>query len=223
MSAPTVADYTGVITSEHAQKPNFIAVLSALVALPLQVQALFQSMIPLFDVDEALGVQLDAVGAWVGISRKVSTPIYNVYFSFDEAATTGWDFGTWQPSNLPVAVTSLPDDAYRLLIKARIAANNWDGTTEGAYTVFNSIFTRFQILIQDNYNMSYNLGVTGGVVDSLTLALLTGNYIPLRPQGIRIAEYFVTVDTNPIFSWDIASTALGGWDAASWVREIVAS
>jgi hypothetical protein len=176
-------------------------------------------MIPIFDLDTPpVGNQLDIIGQWVGVSRNVSIPITGVYFTWDGASTLGWDFGTWQPGNAPVSITVLPDDAYLTLIRARIAANQWDGTTEGAYKIWNQIFPQFTILIQDECNMSYNLAIIGGIVDSLTLVLIAGGYIPLRPEGVLINEYLVSVDTNPAFAWDSDSEYLQGWDEGSWLK-----
>jgi hypothetical protein len=194
--------------------------ISADVGIPLQVQSLLTQMIPLFDLDLAVGQQLDIIGLWVGVTRNVSIPITGVYFSWDGDYTVGWDYGTWQPSSAPTSITVLPDDAYKTLIRAKIAANNWDGTTDGAYTIWEQVFPETTILIQDNQNMTYDLAVVGGIIDSLTLALLTGGYIPLKPEGVQIAAYYVSVDSNPVFAWDVQSTLLAGWDQGSWVREI---
>lgn len=213
-------DYLSLLTSEHREKPNFKAMVTADVTPLLRIQNVLSSMIPLFDVDIAVGQQLDIIGRWVGISRNVSIPIPNVYFEWDGDFTVGWEFGTWQPPLAPTDVTTLPDDAYRTLIKAKIAANQWDGTTDGAYAIWDSIFTQFQILIQDHQNMSYDLAVVGGIVDSLTLALLVGGYIPLKPEGVKVSVYYVPVDSNPLFGWDVESDTLGGWDEASWSREL---
>lgn len=210
-------NYQGLITSEYKNSTNFLKMISFVTSVYVQIQNLYAAMIPAFDVDLAVGNQLDIIGLWVGISRNVSIPISGVYFSWDGAPSTGWDYGTWRPSSSPVNITSLPDDAFRNLIRAKIAANNWDGTTDGAYAIWDSIFTQFTILIQDNQDMSYNLGVVGGIIDSLTLALITGGYIPLRPEGVRVNEYFVSVDSNPVFSWDVTSALLAGWDTGSWV------
>jgi hypothetical protein len=106
------------------------------------------------------------------------------------------------------------------LIRAKIAANRWDGTIEGAYIIWDEIFPQFTILIQDNQNMTYALAVVGGIVDSLTLALLTGGYIPLKPEGVAVSYYYVSVDSDKVFGWDVDSSGLGGWDEAAWVREI---
>lgn len=218
----TVQDYLDLITSEYQNKPNFMATVSFLVALPVRVQELLTAMIPLFDLDTPpVGDQLDIIGKWVGVSRNVAIPINGVYFSWDGTDySVGWDFGSWQPQDQPTSVTSLPDDAYLSLIRARIAANNWDGTTNGAYAIWDAVFPQFTILIQDFQNMSYDMAFVGGIVDSLTLALITGGYIPLRPEGVLINEYLVPVDSNPLFAWDIENQYLAGWDSGSWAREI---
>ncbi len=215
-----VDDYLNLITSAFRQKPKFTGMISADVAVPLRMQDLLSQMIPLFDLDIARGQQLDVIGLWVGVSRNVSVPIAGVYFSWDSDYTLGWEYGTWQPSSAPSTITVLPDDAYRTLIRAKIAANHWDGTTDGAYSIWESIFPTTTILIQDNQTLTYDLAVVGGVIDSLTLALITGGYIPLKPEGVRVAEYFVSVDTNPVFGWDVDSSLIGGWGSASWAREL---
>lgn len=215
----TVQDYLNLVTSEHRQKPNFIATLEALVKFPVYMQNLLATMIPLFDVDIAVGDQLDIIGLWAGITRNVRVPIPGVYFSWDGTADVGWDYGTWSPNLGNTAVTVLPDDAYRTLLKTKIAANGWDGTTEGAYAIWDRVFKNFTILIQDNNNMSYDLAFVGGIVDSLSLALIVGGYIPLKPEGVRVADYYVSVDSNPAFGWDVESAVIGGWDTCSWLRE----
>jgi hypothetical protein len=218
-----IQDYLDLVTSEYKNQPNFNAMLSFMVAVQAQVQKLMLAMqTTLFDLSTPpVGNQLDIIGQWVGISRTVNIPIAGVYFSWDGTdASVGWNFGTWQPSTAPTTITTLPDDAYLNLILAKIAANNWDGTTTGAYAIWAAVFPQFRILIQDNCNMTYDLAVIGGIVDSLTLALITGGYIQLRPEGVRIDKYFVSIDTNPAFCWDVESTLAKGWDEGSWLKEL---
>lgn len=216
-----VEDYLNLITSEHRDKPKFMAMVQAVLEVYVYLQDLSTSMIPKFDLDVAVGQQLDVLGQWVGITRNVSIPIDGVYFSWDGDFTVGWDYGSWQPNRAPANITVLPDDAYRTLIRAKIAANNWDGTTDGAYAIWDALFPGTLILIQDNEDMSYDLALIGGVIDSLTLALLTGGYIPLKPEGVHVNVYYVSVDDNPAFSWDVESDVLAGWDEGSWLREIL--
>jgi hypothetical protein len=211
-------DYLNLVTSEHRNKEKFIATLSIDVSVAVRVQELLSSMIPKFDLDLAVGDQLDILGQWVGISREVAIPISGVYFSWNSGDATGWDYGTWRPASAPTQITSLPDDAYLTLIKAKIASNRWDGTTQSAYDIWDSIFTKFKIIIQDNQNMTFDVGITGGLVDSLTLALLTGGYLNLKPEAIRVRVYYAAVDSNPVFAWDSSSTLLAGWNTGSWAR-----
>lgn len=218
----TVQDYLNLVTSEHQDKPNFTAMVAFTMTPSAYIQTLLTSMMEnLFDLDKPpVGDQLDIIGQWVGVSRKVKIPITGVYFSWDGAEDIGWDFGVWEDPNQPAAITVLPDDAYLTLIRARIAANHWDGTTEGAYEIWAILFPALNILIQDNQNMSFILAVQGTVVDSLTKALLTQGYLPLKPEGVQITEYVFPVDTGPLFGWDTDSAFIDGWDSGSWGVEV---
>lgn len=218
----TIETYLALITSAWINKPNFISMVSQNVSIFVQIQNVLSSMIPLFDLDTPpVGNQLDILGQWVGISRNVSVPITGVYFSWNETQAVGWNYGTWQPYTQPVSITVLPDDAYLTLIRAKIAANYWNGTTDGAYIIWDTVFPNFKILIQDYQNMTYAMALVGGIVDSLTLALLLGGYLPLRPEGVEITEYFTATDNNPAFAWDIISPSiyLAGWNEGSWLAE----
>lgn len=216
----TVQDYVDLVTSEYADQPNFLAVIAANVSVPVQVQALMSAMISLFDLDTPpVGDQLDIIGQWVGVSRQVAIPITGVFFTWDGAASVGWDYGTWAGSGAPTNITSLPDDAYLNLIRGTIASNNWDGTTNSAYAIWDAVFPNFTIGIQDYENMSYAIIIAGGIIDSLTLALITGGYINLRPEGVRISKYFISQGSNPVFSWDLATDLFQGWNLGYWATE----
>lgn len=218
---PTIDEYLSLITSEHRDKAKFESMVSLDVSLQVQVQSLMTQMFTtLFDLDLAYGAQLDIIGKWVGVSRRIKVPIPAVYFSWDADYTLGWEYGSWAPPSAPTSITELPDDAYRTLIRTKIAANRWDGTTTGAYTIWDSIFTAYTILIQDFQDMSYDLIIVGGIVDSLTLALLTGGYLPLKPEAIRINNYIVPVNDGPLFGWDLENDYIQGWETGSWGREL---
>ena len=47
-------------------------------------------------------------------------------------------------------------------------------------------------------------------------ALLMGNYIPMKPEGVRVRWYAVTQDGGPLFAWGCASDGLAGWGGGSW-------
>ncbi len=105
----TEQDYKNLVTSEYQNSTKFMAMISLVTSAYVQIQNLYAAMIPLFDVDVAVGQQLDVIGQWVGITRNVSIPIAGVYFSWDDVYTKGWEFGTWQPPLSPVSITTLPE------------------------------------------------------------------------------------------------------------------
>ncbi len=215
-----VVDYLNLITSEHRQKPKFIQMVTDGASAGVTLQNVFASMIPLFDVDSAVGDQLDILGLWIGISREIPIPIPGVYFSWDSTADLGWEFGVWRAASDPTEITILPDDVYRTFIKAKIAANRWDGTLKSMYEIWDSVFTDITIFIQDNQDMSYNIGFVGRPVDTLTLELIKQGYLPLKPEGVRVNIIYSPVDDNKLFAWDIENDVLAGWDTGSWAKEI---
>ena len=68
--------------------------------------------------------------------------------------------------------------------------------------------------------MSFSIAIQGAVPDSLTLALLVGGYLPLKPEGVEITEYIVPVNTGPLFAWDVQNSTMQGWDDGSWGQEL---
>lgn len=216
----TVETYQNLVTSEFQNQPDFMAVISLSTEVFVQVQSVLSSMIQLFDLTTPpVGDQLDIIGQWVGASRNIENPFSGVFFTWDGSVSNGWDYGVWQSAGSPSAIVTLPDDAYLNLILAKIASNSWDGTTEGAYAIWKQIFPQYNLLIIDFQDMSFSIALQGAVPDSLTLALLTGGYLPLRPEGVEIVEYFIPVNAGPLFAWDVDNSKMQGWDAGSWAAE----
>ena len=215
-----ISRYTSLITSEHASKPKFMAMVSVLAQWAADRQNMLASIPGLFDVDNAVGQQQDMTGQWIGQSRNLSEPLTGVYFSFD-TASVGFDQGTWLgPYDPTTGLVSLPDEAYRILLYAVIAANNWDGTVPGAYTAWNTIFEPlgYQILIQDNQDMTMNIVLVGPAPDAVTLALFTGGYLSLVPAGVAVNFYYVqSVPGAPIFGFDLENSTISGFDVGGWL------
>ena len=183
---PSLADYLSLVPPQHRNKPNFIAALTAVLQPMVDHQAVLASMPAAFDLDVAVGVQLDQIGLWVGVSRKA---------------------------------LSLDDTTYRLLLRARIEADRWDGTLSGAIRAFDYLFSdpATHVFIQDNLDMSYYLNVSGTLLSPSMMAVLTGGYIPLKPAGVRLAGVnVVSVDGLPLFGFDIEDPAISGFDVGAW-------
>lgn len=216
-------DYLALITNEHSDKERFNATVAAGVSPVAAVQNSLLSLPLEFDIDTAAGVQLDVVGEWIGRSRRISTPLVGVYFSFDDTELDGWDSGSWKgPLDPESGLVELPDDAYRVLLKAKIAANSWDGSIPGAYSIWESTFNgETFIVIQDNQDMTMVVGIAGKPLGAVEKSLLLNGFFQLKPEGVGIIYWFITQSEGPLFAWDTQSSgALAGFDIGNWAVKL---
>jgi hypothetical protein len=215
--------YLALITSQHRKQPAFIAGLSIVLDGVVDGRDKIETVPALYDLDDAVEQQLDTVGLWVGRDRDLAVPLTDVYFSLDIDGL-GLDQGTLQgPFDPTTGLVRLPDDAYRTLLRATIAANQWDGSIPQAYVIWDTLFaaTGTSILIQDNGDMSMFFALSGPEPDAVTLALLTGGYLALKPAGVGISAYFVpSVPDTPFFGLDVENDAIAGLDVGALATEL---
>lgn len=120
-------------------------------------------------------------------------------------------------------IVGLGDEAYRTLLRARILRNHWDGTIEGAYEIWDTVFdgTGYELFIIDHQDMSMTLGLLyEGTIDAVTLALFTGGYLTVKPAGVRIRDYIVASGMPPIFALDQEGDTFAGLDEGSWAESV---
>jgi hypothetical protein len=188
----TTYPYTKLITTEHADKAKFMAMVSASFQPFADLTDLYSTVPNLYDVDLATGEQLDVIGQWVGRNRNLSIPITGVYFTFDTVGL-GFDQGVWLgPYDSATGVISLSDQYFRLLIKSAIVNNQWNGSLADAYKFAGEVFNAFGylFLINDYCNLTMTLEIQGPPnPPPLVIALLTGGYFDIRPAGILISSY----------------------------------
>jgi len=156
--------YLDNITSQHRDKPKFINWLSSNLTITDHMYLLLKAMDSNFDLDNAIGVQLDTLGTIVGRKRSL----------------------TFQPLNgfSPI----MNDETYRLALKAKTAMNNWDGTIPQMYEIWDDIFgndSDLTLQIQDNQDMSFSAYITG-YVDQIQQDLIQHGYIVPKPQGVKV-------------------------------------
>lgn len=214
---PDIKDYAGKITSEHADKPKYMAMVESVAQCFVDTAGVAKSLPVEFDLDSAIGVQLDAVGEWVGISRRISTALTGVYFSLDITGL-GFDEGAWQgPFDPDTGITVLDDDTYRTLIRARIGANKWDGTLEQSKEILDLVFSGdTYAFIQDNQDMTISIGMAGNPPSAIEWALLTGGYITPKPQSVDVKYFYSPTASGPLFGFDVSNQYIAGFDQGSW-------
>lgn len=210
-------DYTSLITSQHRHKPKFKSMVSAVAGAFDEVRTVFEQIVQSYDLDVAVGDQLDAIGLWVGLSRYISTPLA-VYFSLDTAGL-GFDQGNWKgPYDPDTGLTRLDDSTYRTMIRAKIGANNWDGTAGGMLAIFQRAFSGTGALpfVIDNQDMTMTVCLAGASPPALLKSLLTHGYLPLKPAGVKVNYLQTSVSGSPLFGFDINNQYISGFNSGAF-------
>lgn len=211
-------DYTQLLTSAHREQPRFAATVSLVTSSIASVTDALMLLPEQFSVDTAVGVQLDVVGLWVGMSRSVAVPVSDPYFSWDTVGR-GWDEGYWKPPYAPTEGVALMDDAtYRAAIRLKIVTNHWAGRQE----LFTGIPIKLEhatddnvIFAQDHMDMSMTFFVVGPSVSPVLKAVIAQSGTLPKPIGVRVRTVVFT--PVPVFALDAESHTLAGLDSGAFL------
>lgn len=224
----TLSDYLNLITPYHASRPKFVNMVAVLVQSLVDAQAMLGQMTADFDLDTAVGVQLDILGQWIGRTRYLQLPITGVYFTLhmpsDPVLRDGFDQGVWLgPYDPTTGIIAMPDDTYRTVLKLQAIANQWDGTLASIQAAFANVFPG--VVVQDRGDvpgglMSMDVLIPSTEMNSLLLGVLEQDF-PIKPSGVQINIIETTVSTVPIFGFDINDGVIfGGFDVGAWGKVI---
>ena len=194
--------YLGLVTSQYKNSKKFNALLYVLLKKFDDVSQCLVKMDTAFDLDSAVGVQLDMLGTIAGASRTIP----------------------FQPS---FGVSPVLDDtSYRTLIKAKIAQNQWNGNIDSLFLIWKNLFPRTSIVIADNQNMTATLYI-GGVPSSILIDMIVGyaangatsgtvqnGLIVPRPEGV---QYNWVMGDLPVFGFGTVDTDyVAAWGVGKW-------
>lgn len=211
----TVDHYLALLPSSNVDKTNFRAAITATIEDLVANGVAVSELSALYDLDTAVGSQLDVVGIWVGLSRYVSVPLAGVYFTLDDP-DLGLDAGYLRGPFDPIdGVSSLDDGLYRTMLKIKIAANHWDGSLAQAQTILASVLalsTGTYLMVVDNFDMTMTIGVAGIVPGPIFIFLLQ-SYMTLVPAAVGIRSLVVTgTSGSPLFGLDCDNEYISGLD-----------
>jgi hypothetical protein len=143
---------------EYSSHPVFDNYITIVMDELQELQNLFKDLTQLRDLDNAVGAQLDLIGAIVGQPRLLVDFTLSPFFGFD-GATNAQTFGTlssgsiggvWKSvSDKEGEDTLLGDDDYRFIIRARIAANISNTSPQGVLDAVNYILQRTDTEIEE--------------------------------------------------------------------------
>lgn len=189
--------YQRLITSYHKSKPRFYDHISLITHPLINLQRVTNGLLGDFDLDAAVGNQLDVLGLWIGINREVVTPIV--------------DYGI-EPTN---GSLRLDDETYRTVLRAKIQANHWDGTLETLDGIYQSIFTdgQVKVLAIDNFDMTMTIYFFGSDISPVLRAVIKSGYLDVKPEGVGVK--YVIADA-PLFGFDLNNEFTSGFDSGAW-------
>lgn len=217
-----MSKYVDLITSYHASKPLFVQHVDLSTRPLVDAASTMAGMTAAFDIDTAVGVQLDIIGEWVGRSRVVSEPITGVYFSFDTDGL-GFEQGVWQgPYDPDSGFTKLSDEVYRVILKAKIAINNWDGTNDSLPDILNTALTGSGLAMQiiDNQDMTISVIVFPETdiadVSRELLAAIRQGYLTVKAAGVLAGSIIIPSTGTRMFGFDLDNEYFAGFDTGAW-------
>lgn len=120
-------NYLDFIPPHNLLKPRFTALAEAVLSQANDLFAFLASLSSAWSLDEAVGVQLDTIGALAGIPRPPGAS----------------------------------DADYRLYLRARIAARQWDGTNETLPAILVQAFPGRTAALVDNQDGTVTATLSG--------------------------------------------------------------
>ena len=179
-----------------------------------------------YDLDFAVGKQLDIIGKIVGISRNVPFSIPKNYFGFS-GHLNAYPFGSKFNSvvaypfrgkfEIPYSDSQLNDNDYRFFIKAKIIKNyatskNIDSNNFSIQNAVDYLFNS-KAYISDNHDMTMTLNIDSGFDISKLTYLENLDLLP-RPQGVRY-NTFISYQDGITFGFNSFNAGLGSKFAIS--------
>ena len=179
-----ISYYQRLLIAEYANAPKALATIAIYVKQALG-DMLVADLGPAFDLDTAVGPQLDILGKYIGLPRTIGLPLPEPYYEFSDyagptpspngfrdylnpATNAGviWDNYLFQGTEN----TALSDVAYSFMLKMQVVLNSNDGTLASIMDFLQQFFPG-QIRLIDNKDM--------------TLTYYLGAQVPVPPQVLE--------------------------------------
>ena len=217
-----MSKYTELITNYHATKRLFVQHIDLSTRPLTDASTTLNYLITAFDIDAAQGTRLDILGEWIGRSRYVATPISGIYFSWDTDGI-GYDQGVWQgPYDPDNGYTALSDETYRIILKAKIAINNWNGQNDTLPTILESALAGSGLSMQivDNQDMTISIWVFPEIdISRISLELIAAikqGYLTVKAAGVGAGDIQTPSAGSRFFGFDMDNDYIAGFDNGAW-------
>ena len=179
------------IYAQYKNKPKAVKWYNIVPTLGAEISNAYESVRVSYDIDTAVGEQLDVIGHIVVIDRSYESRIVfdvQTYFGGDTLDTQfGGVVAQFQTTGGDVSV-NVSDAIFRMLIRAKIAKNNNDVTLDGIVEALSFITGQNEIQVIDTEDMTFSVSFGSELTDVERFVFNTFDIIP-RPQGVQFLGY----------------------------------
>lgn len=190
--------YLDLLILQYRSLPKAEATIKALANQYININSVIADFEEAFDVDTAVGVQLDILGRIVGVNRNVPFTVPKKYFGFSDNVlsypmgdkfTNILSHPMLDKFEIPYTSGELNDNDFRFFIKAKIIKNTVRATmiSNLGNSLQNAIDYLFnsKAYIVDNKNMTMTLYIDSSF-DFTLLPFIEQLGLMPRPQGVEI-------------------------------------
>jgi len=116
----------------------------------------------------------------------------------------------------------LSDDVYRIMLRAKIAINKWDGTGENLASIIDTALTGsgIQMFVVDNGDMTisqYVIESSPGSTSKELIGAIRNGYLTVKAAGVGTKGNIQTPSTGTtFFGFDMATSQIAGFDVGAW-------
>ena len=160
-----------------------------------------------FDLETAVGTQLDIIGEYIGLDRNVRLTLSRQYFNFDNyVSATSNPYGMTDYNDPALNAncsfydyintygnTSLVDEEYRVLLKLKAAMNISNFSLYDLVKIMNAAFG-VDVVVLDGCNMKMAYFVSESIARIATIARDEG-LLP-KPMAVGIVYLYSLVDAK---------------------------
>lgn len=226
--------YKDLLLYQYINAPNARATVGLLVTQAL-VDLLPVAVDEAFDIETAVGPQLDILGEYIGFDRYVVGVIDRDYFTLDDYITSPSPFyGLTTYTDVTVnadvsmyayvlyneANNALEDSEYRFLLKLKIVLN---ASLNGLHEINDLLFSFFalNLIMIDQRDMSLSYFVLPASA-RIVLIAADENLLP-KPMGVEITGIFQMDDISLLWGltdyiedsgFDVGLSTYAGWTDA---------
>lgn len=200
--------YLNLIILQYSDKPKAKATIEALIKDGLASADLIEVFNDAFDLDLAIGAQLDILGRIIGLSRTVPFVVPKIYFSY-EGNPNGKTYNQapmLDETQVLFTDLELNDTDYRKFLKAKVSKNFASNTIASDEKISTNAALNFLFdggaYAQDNFNMTFDVLIENTVDTSLLTFINALDLIP-RPATVGVNFVLISEQTfgyedNPI-------------------------